>query len=237
MSIKNFIIRASFGVALATTVATAAAAATLSVVNNGSGTATTLPVGTGGTTGFDLSSIYGSASPNVGDPVTAFSAATGGTVNGGLYIDGSSNLTYTFLGKEAGAKNAVFGQGGATVANNQAIGSSFTVGQSGAGFIDFFFQTLEGAWEDINSNWITGEALNVANNGLSSFSNLSIAFGQVFNNGRSILVFFGDGRGDVDFDDMVIRIDAVPLPASALLLFGAVGGLGALRLRKKKATA
>ncbi|MBV1903747.1 MAG: VPLPA-CTERM sorting domain-containing protein [Marinosulfonomonas sp.] len=237
MSFKNFLIKASFGVALAASVASAATAATLSVVNNGSGTATTLPVGTGGTTGFDLSSIYGTSSPNIGDPITAFSAATGGTVNGGLYISGSSKLTYTFLGKEAGAKNAVFGQGGASVTNKQAIGSSFTVGQSGAGFIDFFFQTLEGAWEDINNNWITGEALSIANNGLSGFSNLSIAFGQVFNNGKSILVFFGDGRGDVDFDDMVIRIDAVPLPASALLLFGALGGLGALRLRRKKATA
>ncbi|MBV1866717.1 MAG: VPLPA-CTERM sorting domain-containing protein [Marinosulfonomonas sp.] len=239
MSIKSIILRATFGIALATSVATVATAATLSVVNNGSGVATTLPVGTGGSSGFDLSSIYGSASPNVGDPITSFSAATGGTVNGGLYIDGSSELTYTFLGTEAGARNSVFGLGGATVTNRQALGTSFTVNHTGAGFVDFFFQTLERTWEDLNRNMIVNEALTIANNGLSAFGNLSMAFGEVFNNNSSVLVFFGDGRGDGDYDDMVVRIDAsvVPLPATAFLMLGALGGLGALRGRKKKAIA
>jgi hypothetical protein len=73
------------------------------------------------------------------------------------------------------------------------------------------------------------------NGGVSDLAALSISFGAVFNNGKSVYAFFGDGRGDRDYDDMVVRIDAVPLPASALLLLGAFGGLGAIRRKKKAA--
>jgi hypothetical protein len=34
-----------------------------------------------------------------------------------------------------------------------------------------------------------------------------------------------------------ISVEVIPLPASALLLLGGMGGLGALRLRKKRAAA
>jgi hypothetical protein len=226
------------GAGLAVSVASTASAATFSILDsslNPVGTNATLPVGTGGTTGFDLSSIYGSSSPNVGDSITAFGGAS--PINGGLFLSGSSTLKFTFLGKEAGAQNAAFTAGGKSITNTGGLGASMKSSQLGAGFVNFFFQTVEAAWEDINGNSVTGETFSIANNGLSSFSGLSLAYGVVFNGGRSVLAFFGDGRGDIDYDDMVVRIDAVPLPATALLMFGAFGGLGALRLRKKKAAA
>lgn len=222
------------GLAMVTSVVTSASAASFSILDSGMnavGPNAVLPAGAGGTTGFDLSSIYGASSPNVGDAVTSFS---GSPVNGGLYLDGSSTLKYTFLGREAAALNAAIAVGGSTLTNRMNIGSSMSVSQVGAGFIDFFFQTTEGLWEDINGNGVRGENLSIANNGLSGFGGLSLAYGVVFNGGRSVLAFFGDGRGDVDYDDMVIRIDAVPLPAAGLLLLGALGGLGAMRSRKKK---
>lgn len=225
------------GLAISATVVTSASAASFSILDssmNAVGPNAVLPVGTGGTTGFDLSSIYGSASPNVGDAITSFS---GNPLNGGLYMDAASTLTFTFLGKEASAVNASFGAMGSTLTNTMAIGSTTTSMETGAGFVDFMFQTVEAAWEDINGNSIMGDTLGISNNSFSAFNGLKLAYGVVFNNGRSVLAFFGDGRGDADFDDMVVRIDAVPVPAAGLLLLGALGGLGALRSRKKKATA
>ena len=51
---------------------------------------------------------------------------------------------------------------------------------------------------------------------------------------KKVLAFFGDGRGDSDFDDMVVRISVIPLPAGGLLLLTAMGGFAVAR-RKKKA--
>ena len=219
------------GIATAVAFASAASAATFSVLG---GTQTTLP------TDFDAALMAGpSPLPAVGDPITSFSGATPFGGKEGLYISASSQLTFTYLGREATATNTAsqFSMGGTLLSNQQNVGTTATAGQAGPGFVDFVFTTLEGMFEDINGNGGTMESLSIANAGSSSFSGLHIAFGMVFNNGRSVLAFFGDGRGDSDYDDMVVRIDAVPLPASALLLLGAMGGLGALRLRKKAAAA
>ncbi len=231
------VLGAIVGFAIGATVATSAFAASFSILDssmNAVGPNAVLPASTGGTSGFDLSSIYGSAAPNVGDAITSFS---GSPLNGGLYMDAASTLTFTFLGKEAGAKNASFGAMGSTLTNSMVIGSTTTALETGAGFIDFMFQTAEASWEDINGNGVFGETFGISNNSFSAFSGLKLAYGVVFNNGRSVLAFFGDGRGDSDFDDMVVRIDAVPVPAAGLMLLGAIGGLGALRSRRKKATA
>ena len=223
---KTFLLSAVAGFAM---FASAASAATFSILDSGMsavGPNATLPAG------FSLSSIYGAASPVIGDSITSFTA---NPTNGGLYMDAASTLTFTFLGKEAGAQNAAFSSGGATMTNQGPAGTTMTSSQ-GAGFVNFMFQTTEGAgWEDINGNGVFGETFSIANNGPSLFSGLSLAYGVVFNNGRSVLAFFGDGRGDIDYDDMVVRIDAVPLPAAGLMLLGALGGLVAMRRRKKMA--
>ncbi len=224
--------RAVAGIVTAVAFATVASAATFSVVG---GTATTLP------TDFDAALLAGPAPlPSVGDPITSFSGASPFGGGQGLHISANSQLTFTYLGKEATASNSAsqFSMGSSllsTTGSNR--GQSVTAGQSGPGFVNFVFSTMEGMFEDINGNGTTMEALSISNGGATGFSGLHIAFGMVFNNGRSVLAFFGDGRGDADYDDMVVRIDAVPLPATALMLLGAMGGLGALRLRKKRAVA
>ena len=211
----------------------AASAATLSVYG---GTQTSLP------TNFDAAVMAGPQPlPAVGDPISDFTGSdpfAAGTA--GLHIDGSSNLIFTYLGREATAKNTAsqFGIGGQSLSTDtNAAGDSIVVWQNGPGFVNFVFTTLEGLFEDINGNSDTGESLAISNGLGTAFAGLHLAFGTVFNNGQSVLAFFGDGRGDGDYDDMVIRIDitTIPLPASALLLLGAVGGLGAVRMRKKKA--
>jgi hypothetical protein len=54
---------------------------------------------------------------------------------------------------------------------------------------------------------------------------------------ENINELFGGPNTQVDGSLASISIGAVPLPASALLLLGGLGGLGAMRRRKNKATA
>lgn len=228
---KKFKIGAAAAV-IALALGSAASAATLSVIG---GTATVLPGQ------FSAGNIAGpQPRPMDGDPITAYTGAdpfAGGTQ--GLYVDERVRMTFTYLGREAAATNSVsqFGAGGQSLSTSGARGSSISMYQNGPGFVNFVFTTLEGLFEDINGNSVTGESMSISNAIGTGFANLYLAFGNVFNNGSSVLAFFGDGRGDADFDDMVVRIDVtpVPLPATALLLLGAVGGLGALRARRKRA--
>lgn len=224
--------RAVAVIATSLALTSAATAATFTVIG---GSPSTLP------TDFDAQLMAGPQPlPAVGDPVSVFTGATPFSGGQGLFISATSQLTFTYLGKEAGATNTLSQvQFGSTILSNTQSnrGKAVTVGQTGPGMVNFLFSTLEAAWEDINGNSTTGETLSIMNGSFTDFSDLKIGFGIVFNNGRSVLAFFGDGRGDADFDDMVVRIDAVPLPASALLLLGAIGGLGALRMRKKAAAA
>lgn len=62
-----------------------------------------------------------------------------------------------------------------------------------------------------------------------------IAFSAVFNGGRSVYAFFGDSvsNNNRDWDDMVVRIDVAPIPASALPLLAGLGGIAAIKRRKK----
>lgn len=223
---KTFLLGSAAGLAMFATAASASSFSILDAGMNAVGPNATLPAG------FSLSSIYGSGSPNIGDAITTFSS---NPTNGGLFLNGKGTMNFTFLGKEAGAKNASITTGGASITNHNGLGASMSALQHGAGFINFMFQTVEAAWEDINGNGTKGETLTIANNGANGFSGLSMAYGAVFNNGKSVLAFFGDGRGDVDYDDMVVRIDLVPLPAAGLMMLGALGGLGALRRKKKTA--
>ena len=144
MKLKLFLATAAAGIALAA----AASAATLTATG---GRSTTLT---------DPSHpACACLTPSIGDPVQVFYSATdGGSVSGGLSTSGNTGMKYSFVGKEAGAQNAVFSLNGSSITNHWSnVGSSFTVSQSGPGMVDFSFQTAErGGWEDLNNNSIYG---------------------------------------------------------------------------------
>lgn len=220
MSAKSMFLNVVSALGLVAATASFASAATLNVVG---GTSTVLPAT------YDPS-CGGCTNPAVGDSVQAY---TGLSFTGGLMIDAPTTLRFTFVGKEAGAKNVALAQAGQQISNTSAIGTSVSYSQATPGKVAFGFRTFEAGWEDINGNNVTGEAFRIINGAGSTFSNLTLGLGTVFNGGKSVYAFFGDGRGDVDFDDMVIRIDAIPVPATALLLVTGLFGLGTVRRMKK----
>lgn len=199
--------------------ASAAAAATLSISGGDYGA---LP----GNHNPDYSGL-GAYAPvptiGAGDTVARFGDGFASVIAGnGLTISSKSNVKITFLGTEAGATNTALNLAGGVLNNKTSSKGDRIYADDLPTFIDFAFATIKGGGVETITNGVG-----------QTDPDLSIAF--YLEDSENALAFFGDGRGDSDFDDMVVRISVVPLPAGGVLLLTALGGMAVARRRKKAA--
>ena len=165
-----------------------------------------------------------------GTTVSRLLPSNGLLPSGELYLNNLSDITFTYLGTEAGHKN-YFNFNGSPIFDNKtwSVGSSYTVNNVGPGRLAFSF---------LDSN--TG--MSVANGLVGASLYKSIAL--IMESGGSWLALFNDDCScDADFDDMVVRISAValpnkinpvPIPAALPLLASGLGALGFIGWRRKR---
>jgi len=179
-------------------------------------------------------SVIGGATQNLG-PGYSLGASTGLSngsavsafadgIGGGLFIVGSpATITMEFLGSETNNNNDVYeliGVPGIVFSTAATALYTKVTGVVGdAGLLPFGFA----------SNSVTA----AINGGFFSFGH-AIAF--AIESPNSVIALFEDGDGNLDFDDMAIRISVVPLPASFWLFSAALAGIVVLRASKKRSS-
>lgn len=174
---------------------------------------------------------------DLSDPLTIFNKPLGSAQkNDGLYVESQYDalITFTYIGYEAGNENSVFrDKNGAEIFNtattNTGATYQFIIDASPKTLVPFRFAT-DGALTDGCEFFQNGNGL-----GRNANRNCSLAFSSIFGDDNHVYALFGDGAGDSDLDDIVMKIsvETVPLPAAGWLLIAGMGGLAAMKRRKK----
>ncbi|MDH3218273.1 MAG: VPLPA-CTERM sorting domain-containing protein [Gammaproteobacteria bacterium] len=179
---------------------------------------------------------------SVGNTIQTFNAAQA-AVGEGIAIDANANIVYTYIGKEAGSTNLFAGSDVRSDSIFPAFLTGFTapgttIATTGSsGLLDFSFVGLGTCCVDPGA-FINGGGSFGFDAGLNlDDSNLGLSLAVAMISPSSAYLMFGDGFGDADYDDMVVRVDvsAVPLPAAVWLFGTALIGLVGLGKRRKTA--
>jgi hypothetical protein len=143
---------------------------------------------------------------------------------GALGLNHGSSVKFTALGFESAfADKFVFTTHGQLLKTQ--VGSSIT-GYSNAGLLNFYFEDLgrKGQLHDVTFT-----------NGQQQTSVLGFAILKGYGPYKYLLGFNDSSKNDADYDDMVVGVSAVPLPAAAFLFAPALLGFGALRRKQETA--
>lgn len=142
--------------------------------------------------------------PDPGDMVYVLDSADIASGEGLFSLWSTTNIDYEYLGKEASWRNSFFDMTGTIFQTaSSSVGDTYSQFQAVAGKLDFGFSTAHDSESLVNATSSTGLHMAI--------------FPEIA--GMSYIVMLGDLYGDSDYDDMVVRVSAVPVPA-AVWLFG-----------------
>ena len=170
----------------------------------------------------------------VHSPTGAHDVITGalGGVFGTLSVDSDTIFRATFLGKEANDVNFYMANGSNVAGSginvdpgSVNVGDSFEFAVS-AGIINFGFNDLTTGVSSSNVDDSINKIAYITNNG----TYIDAATGNPY----AFLIGFNDsGSLDGDYDDYVVGVSAVPVPAALPLMASALGAFGIARRRNK----
>lgn len=211
----------------------------------------------GGASALTFDEIPGSSATNNALSALGLDNPLKGWYGAELALFGNNvTVTATFLGSEAGNTNdfnfggSSFTTGGGTggtgtwTIDNTAGGglADFAVTNLSTGSLNFSFDTSGGGGLSVANGSNPDNTVPVSNPGVNFFA--SFVDDQTASSGQGVYLFFDDdgASNDDNHDDMVVRLDiadgkitVVPLPAAGWLMIAGLGGLAALR-RKRKAS-
>ena len=185
-------------------------------------------------------------------PVSGISMAEG-TIGyaGALKSTYNAKFTATYLGQSAGFANLYLGQGSELVGAGRALGfpnPGYTpvVGVGLSQTIDILANTvIDFAFATDNNNDGTIDAGTLQQNGAANVSGgaskgilfFKNTFGAKDGAGNlfDFLIGYDDINADNDFDDYVVGVRAVPVPAALPLLASALAAFGIARRKSKQA--
>lgn len=160
-----------------------------------------------------------------GDAHDVVTGATGG-VFGQLSATQDTLFSVTFLGSEASNTNFYVSNGSEVIGTSTStinVGDTFKF-NVGAGLINFGFGGSGTAEPASNITNFIGKIAYITNDG---------SYKDSEGNPFTFLIGFNDGGSpDGDYDDYVVGVSAVPVPAALPLLASALGMFGVARRRK-----
>lgn len=219
---------------LAVTLAFAATAAQADIVSGG----LTLTSGTGTFGATPLTQAFTSGVSLTPSPSDDGWGGNGSTLQpaalytqgdfGMLTVNTDTSVLFTFLGKVAGFSNNVDGYVSGAVMDDSTVGSTALVAGLTAGDrVRFGFTTTTTGFE---SRIVNGEA-NTSVVGIMYFD--ASAWNALYGTSFDFLIGYNDSADvNADFDDYVVGVQAVPVPAALPLMASALGMFGVARRRK-----
>lgn len=182
---------------------------------------------------------WGGTDGNVGDVATdAASGMYNAGYSGSLYATEDISFTATYLGKVASFTNFYLGDG---VMADTVPGATNTIFVAAGGLVNFGFSTDNDPAStifngDANSYAVSQPGTSVSTLGILYFD--ATAWNALYGTSFDFLIGYNDiATNDEDYDDYVVGVTSVPVPAALPLMASALGAFGIARRRNKAKTA